>query len=111
MRRAPIPETWEALERDGWKFLVRTRCRECRRTIEFWELPSGRKMPLEKTDVQSLYVPHFAVCPYAEKFRSNAWKPKEQQPVAPSLKSSESTSSTKAKPILEEPSQKTLFQI
>lgn len=59
-----FPKTEEELEAAGYKFLNAARCRGCNASIEWWETPNGKKMPMNDD-----YEPHWATCPSAPDFR------------------------------------------
>src|SRR5882757_1506196 len=114
-----FPQSWDALVAANYAFVARRGCHGCGKTIEFWETPSGRKTPLERSEA-GVYSPHFASCPGAEKFRSGGkrWQPKQKQSKQEKPKeatqtsaSSGSSSSSSPKPIPVESLQKTLFRI
>lgn len=65
-----FPTTREELVAAGYEFERVTRCTgaTCRRLIEFWRTPYGKRMPLDSPEL----TPHFATCPDVQEFRRKA---------------------------------------
>lgn len=64
----PFPETITELANAGYKFQNDAACRGCGARVEWWETPSGKKMPLD-VDEDGNCESHFATCPKAKEFR------------------------------------------
>lgn len=62
-----FPVTRQAAELRGYKWLGYGKCRGCGVTIDWYETPNGRRMPIDVDEVD--FRPHFKTCPQADKFR------------------------------------------
>jgi hypothetical protein len=60
----PFPKTEDEAERQGYRFDNASRCRGCHESIEWWETPNGKKMPMNLD-----FTVHWSTCPEAERFR------------------------------------------
>jgi hypothetical protein len=64
----PFPETIEALAAAGYKFSNDARCRGCGASVEWWDTPNGKKIPMD-VDADGNCEAHWATCPKAKDFR------------------------------------------
>jgi hypothetical protein len=61
----PFPNTRQALEANGYKFVMFTLCPSCEVNVEMWLTPRLAAMPLDfKLDEHGaeICVPHFSTC-------------------------------------------------
>lgn len=64
----PFPETTAELFNAGYRFLRERPCKLCGKSIELWQTPLQRTMPIERAADQKV-IPHWSTCPHADKFR------------------------------------------
>ena len=60
-----FPKTIEEMTASGYKHSGTAECRACRADIEWWETPSGKKIPMN----HGTAIPHWSTCPNADDFR------------------------------------------
>lgn len=66
----PFPKTRDELVAAKYKFSNHSVCRGCKEEMEWWETPTGRKMPFNlMQDGNSPAITHFTTCPEADSFR------------------------------------------
>lgn len=63
----PFPKTDEERLKAGYLYLNTSICRGCKRNIEWWETPNGKRIPLN-ADGEA----HFSTCSHAADFRKKA---------------------------------------
>jgi hypothetical protein len=74
----PFPETREAMEDAGYKRGCYSRCRGCKRPMEWWTTPTGKRIPMDPMDhPDSAAISHFATCPEAGRFKKEPHKAHE----------------------------------
>lgn len=65
-----FPATFLALKEAGYRFDNHAQCRGCKRDIEWWLTPTGKKMPFDlMPELDSPAITHFTTCPKADDFR------------------------------------------
>jgi hypothetical protein len=66
----PFPTTRDALIAAGYKFENHGVCRGCKREVEWYITPNGKKSPFDlMPEGSSPVTSHFATCPEAGSFR------------------------------------------
>lgn len=84
----PFPKTRQALEDNGYSFSHTKVCPSCNVTIEMWNTPNNRQMPMDfriDNETQSeICEPHFASCKdpaqYSSRLRNKKKKDEEAAP-------------------------------
>jgi hypothetical protein len=63
-----FPASVEELKAAGYEPTrqAATQCKACKAAIEFWRTPKNKMIPLNV----GTYVPHWATCPEAKRFRT-----------------------------------------
>jgi hypothetical protein len=65
-----FPGTRAEMQLAGYSLNEYTRCRGCKRLMEFWNTPNGKRVPMNPMpEPQSAAVSHFSDCPEAQQFR------------------------------------------
>jgi hypothetical protein len=68
----PFPKTMGAMKDAGYQFIEHATCRgsHCRRMIEWWLSPKGKRMPFDlMPNASDQVTAHFATCPDVQSFR------------------------------------------
>lgn len=66
-----FPKTLDEMVPAGYKFNGEATCKGCGDDIEWWETPTGKKIPVNPMPKSSSeVVPHWATCTEADSFRS-----------------------------------------
>jgi hypothetical protein len=66
----PFPQTRDALIAAGYKFSNHAKCRGCHEEIEWYETPTGKKMPMNlMMEGSSPAIAHWSTCPERDAFR------------------------------------------
>jgi hypothetical protein len=63
-----FPETITELAAAGYRFDKDGHCRGCRKAVEWWITPRGKRMPMD-VHADGSCESHFATCPKAQDFR------------------------------------------
>lgn len=63
----PFPKTADEAVKKGYKLVAAGRCKGCGVSIEWYETPNGKMMPI--VDPQK-FTPHWADCPNKDQFRN-----------------------------------------
>ena len=76
---AKFPETVEAAERAGYKFLNTSHCKGCGKVIEWFSTPLGKRIPIDvapaNADQLQPFNPHWSSCSKAAEFRKQLQNP------------------------------------
>ena len=65
-----FPKTLDEMTQAGYKFLNHATCKGCGDEIEWWETPTGKKIPMNPMERGvSPSVAHWATCPEQDSFR------------------------------------------
>ncbi len=77
----PITTRYE-MERAGYKFLSKSKCKGCDAAIEWWKTSRGKNLPFNPRPETEHHPmkPHWATCPKSDDFRQGA-TPKAPSPA------------------------------
>lgn len=68
----PFPATRDALIAAGYVFENHSVCKGCKKEIEWFTTPAGKKMPMDlMPEGSSPAISHWSTCPDRDSFRSN----------------------------------------
>jgi len=62
-----FPTTIGSAVKRGFGYIGTSKCKYCGAPIDWWKLPSGKKMPVNESDTE--FVTHFKTCPHADEAR------------------------------------------
>lgn len=66
----PFPKTCDELRQQGYKFSNHSTCKGCGDEIEWWETPTGKRIPMNPMDTGSWEAKaHWSTCSEADSFR------------------------------------------